>query len=249
MSIIASGLTDIGRKRNKNQDAIYVDTERHYFVVADGMGGHQGGEMASQMAVQYATEFVQKNLKKNSNPEQLSRKAILFAHEKIYRLSQENDDFKGMGTTFNGLLFQKSKLYISNVGDSRCYLIHRGEIYQCTKDHSLIQEKMNLGIQTREQAAKDEQKHILVKTVGFNAGVEVDIYSYQVSRHDIFLSCSDGLYGKVSDPDILYIIKSHITDPKNITQDNLDRCTKSLIDQANANGGNDNISVILVAAL
>ncbi len=247
MLLMASGLTDIGLRRKSNQDAIHLDTEGRYFIVADGMGGHNGGDVASQTALKYAQEYFQKHSK--DDPENLSQGAVRFAHQKIQELSKENKELEGMGTTFNGLLFRESKLYISNVGDSRCYLINQKQIYQLSRDHSLIQEKMNLGLQTREQAKKDNQKNIIVRTVGFDEKLEVDLYSYGVLRYDLLLSCSDGLYGKVSDSDILHIINSYIPDPKNLQQDVIDNCVKALVDQANTNGGSDNISVVLIAAL
>ena len=244
MFLIASGLTDIGLKRNSNQDSIFLDTKGRYFVVADGMGGHKGGDIASQTAVKCAQEYFQQH--SQDDPEKVSREATLFAHKKIQQLSAKDPNLSGMGTTFNGLLFRESKLYLSNVGDSRCYLINQKQIYQLSRDHSLVQEKMNLGLQTREQARNDNQKNVIVRTLGFDDKLEVDLYTYQVLHHDIFLSCSDGLYGKVSDSDILYIINSHIPDPKNVQQNAIDNCVKKLVDQANANGGNDNISVILI---
>lgn len=117
-----------------------------------------------------------------------------------------------------------------------------------TRDHSLVQEKLNIGLYDREGAKADPQKNVLIRTVGFEEEVEVDIYQYKMSKNDIFMLCSDGLHGKVSDEDIAFIIRSKIKDSANASQEELDAAVKELIAQANANGGQDNISVIMAIA-
>ena len=247
MGLLASGLTDIGRKRKSNQDSIHIDTQGHYFIVADGMGGHRAGDVASKMAVELAPKFFLKH--GGDEPALLSQKAAEFVHENIRDRARKDESLMGMGTTFDGLFFKGSILYLAHVGDSRCYLLNRGQLFQLSRDHSLVQDKVHLGIYTREQARADRQKNILTRALGLDDVPEVDIYTYRVSRLDIFLACSDGLHGKVSDPDILHIITSHIPDPRDTSQKNLDQCVQALVSQANANGGEDNISVVLVAAL
>lgn len=246
MGLLSSGLTDIGMKRKTNQDSIYLNSERNIFIVADGMGGHNGGDIASAMAVKYVPEFVLKNYK--ADPIKVIKDSINYANKNIKARGEEDEKLAGMGTTVVTFFFSGANLYIGNVGDSRAYLINRKRLFQLSKDHSLVQEKLNLGLYNRAEAAADPQKNVLVRTVGFENDAEVDAFTYKVSRNDIFLSCSDGLHGKVSDPDIVYIINQHIPDPSKCTQEALDACVKSLVDQANINGGNDNISVILVVA-
>ncbi len=124
-------------------------------------------------------------------------------------------------------------------------MISKKKIYQMTRDHSLVQEKLNMGLYDREGAKADPQKNVLIRTVGFEPEIQVDVYSYKVSRNDLFLICSDGLHGKVSDEDILYIVNKHIPEPALAIQDDLDSAVSELITQANANGGQDNISVII----
>lgn len=248
MGFLASGATDRGRKRESNQDAIHLCPERNFFIVADGMGGHRGGGTASRMAV----EATVRRLEQGSldDPALLWREAVQAAHRSIQKKAQEDEDLAGMGTTLNGLLFKGSTLYLSNVGDSRCYLVNRGKLYQLSKDHSLVQEKLNYDIYSREAAYQDPQKHLLTRTVGFvGSECEVDVWAYEVSKHDVFLNCSDGLHGKVSDPDILHLVNTHLPSPGDSTQEDLDRCVRSLVDQANANGGDDNISLIMVVAV
>lgn len=246
MGLLASGLCDIGMKRKTNQDAIYLNKDKHLFVVADGMGGHNGGDIASKMAVKHIPEFIYSN--KELDPTKASEQAILHANLSIKERGEGDPNLVGMGTTVVSFYFKGSTLYVGNVGDSRAYLINKKKLYQLTRDHSLVQEKINLGLYTREQASDDPHKNVLVRTVGFDEEVEVDVFTYKVHRNDIFFSCSDGLHGKVSDPDMLYIINHFIPDPSKATQKDVDNAVRFLVDQANKNGGNDNISVILIVA-
>lgn len=247
MGLIAAGKTDIGMKRKTNQDAIYLGHERNLFVVADGMGGHNGGDIASKMAVDHIPSFVYEHWEED--PIETFRSSVQHANRMIKQHGEANEQLVGMGTTVNGILFRGPYAYLANVGDSRSYLIHDHKLFQLSKDHSLVQEKLNLGIYDREQAANDPQKNVLVRTVGFESDVEVDVFTYKVCRQDIFLSCSDGLHGKVSDPDILHIINSNIPNPEMATKEVVERTVEQLIAQANANGGNDNISVVMVVAI
>ncbi|GAB4407695.1 MAG: Stp1/IreP family PP2C-type Ser/Thr phosphatase [Bacteriovoracaceae bacterium] len=246
MGFVAAGKTHIGMKRKSNQDSIFLDIPKHIFIVADGMGGHKAGDLASQLAVKHVPEYLLSHL--DEDPEKACRESIRHANAMIKQKSDSNEDFRGMGTTTVLFYFKGAYLYLGNVGDSRAYLINNRKLYQMTRDHSLVQEKLNLGIYTREQAAEDPHKNVLVRTVGFEPEVEVDSFTYKVHRNDIFLSCSDGLHGKVSDADILYIINSNIPDPAKASEAQVKKTVDMLVDQANQNGGNDNISVILVIA-
>lgn len=246
MGLIASGNTDIGRKRKTNQDSFHLSLEKKLFVVADGMGGHNGGDIASQMAVKILPEYVAKNAE--MDPVNLLTGSIKESNRSIKHFGETHPELVGMGTTIVSFLFRGQNLYIGNVGDSRAYLINHKKIYQLSRDHSLVQEKLNYGVYDREQAALDPQKNVLVRTVGFEDDVEVDVFIYKVNKNDIFLICSDGLHGKVSDEDILYLVNKFIPDPGVATQAAADKVIKALIDQANENGGQDNITAILVIA-
>lgn len=243
MAIITSGRTDIGQKRKTNQDSIYLNKGKGLFIVADGMGGHKGGDIASALAVKVIPEYCFSHFEQKPGP--LLADAIQYANRKIKEKSNHDSKLEGMGTTVVGLLIKKDSLYIANVGDSRAYLIVDGKIYQLSRDHSLVQEKLNMGIYGRDQAHRDPQKNVLVRTVGFDDQCGPDIFAYRYAKGDIFLICSDGLHGKVSDEDMLQIVNYYLPDPKQCSQSNVDLATKALIDQANRNGGNDNISVIL----
>jgi serine/threonine protein phosphatase PrpC len=246
MGLIASGSTDIGRKRKTNQDSFYLNVEKKLFVVADGMGGHNGGDIASQMAVKVLPDYMIKNA--DLDPTLLVTKSIKESNRSIKHFGETHPELVGMGTTIVSFYFRGQNIYVGNVGDSRAYLINAKKIYQLTRDHSLVQEKLNYGVYNREQAALDPQKNVLVRTVGFDDEVEVDVFTYKVVKSDIFLCCSDGLHGKVSDEDIVFIINKYIPNPQEATQDAANKVIKALIDLANENGGQDNITAILVIA-
>lgn len=246
MALVASGSTDIGKKRKTNQDSFFVSVEKKLFVVADGMGGHNGGDIASQMATKSLPEYVFAN--STMDPALLLTGSIKESNRSIKNFGEKHPELVGMGTTIVSFYFRGQNLYIGNVGDSRAYLINQKKIFQLTRDHSLVQEKLNYGVYTREQAALDPQKNVLVRTVGFEDDVDIDIFVYKVVKNDIFICCSDGLHGKVSDEDILYIINTLIPDPGLATQEAVDKVVETLINQANENGGQDNITAILVIA-
>lgn len=246
MGLISAGMCDIGQKRKTNQDSIYMNPEKNLFIVADGMGGHNGGDIASALAVKTVPEYVIQN--QDQPPAALIANAVKHANKSIKDRGKADAQLVGMGTTVVSFYFKETTLFIANVGDSRAYLINRNRLFQLSKDHSLVQEKLNIGIYNREQAQKDPQKNVLVRTVGFEENVDVDVFNYKVCRNDIFLICSDGLHGKVSDPDILYIVNKYIPNPGLATAEAVNAAVKMLVHQANANGGNDNISVILVVA-
>lgn len=246
MGLIASGNTDIGRKRKTNQDSYHLNLEKKLFVVADGMGGHNGGDIASQMAVKVLPEYVNNNYQ--MEPLLLLTGSIKESNRSIKLFGETHPELVGMGTTVVSFLFKGPNIYIGNVGDSRAYLINQKKIYQLSRDHSLVQEKLNYGVYDRDQAALDPQKNVLVRTVGFEDDVEVDVFTYKVNKNDIFLCCSDGLHGKVSDEDMLYLINKIIPDPALANQESADKVIKALIDQANDNGGQDNITAIVIVA-
>ncbi len=246
MGLLSSALTDIGMKRSSNQDSIYSNDAKHLFIVADGMGGHNGGDIASQMAVDIIPEYVLKNY--DHDPIELQRNSVAIANEAIRKRGQGDKKLEGMGTTVVSLLFRGANLYLANVGDSRSYLFNKGSLFQLTRDHSLVQEKINLGLYDREQACNDPQKNVLVRTVGFEEDVEIDVFTYKVHRGDLFITCSDGLHSKVSDEDISHCVSKYIPDPNTAEQKDLDDLVQCLIDLANKNGGQDNISVIIILA-
>ena len=238
-----SGKTDIGQKRKTNQDSICLLPEKDFFAVADGMGGHNGGDIASQMSVELLKEEI---ISQSEISEEKLTSTIQKINKEVYNHGQKNKELRGMGTTISAVQFDQKFLNLINVGDSRIYLIHKGKLFQMTRDHSLVQEKLNLGIYDREGAKRDPQKNVLIRTIGFEEDVEVDYYKYRLHDNDIVLICSDGLHGKVCDEDILKIVNQHINPTGQAQKKDLDDAVEHLIFQANLNGGQDNISVILV---
>jgi serine/threonine protein phosphatase PrpC len=246
MGILCSGDSDIGRKRKTNQDSICMDHKHHFFAVADGMGGHNGGDIASQLSVKIMPEYFVQNA--SMEPQALMKNMIQEINRSILQKADEQPELHGMGTTVSAIYIHGQTLVIGNVGDSRVYLVNNHHIYQMTRDHSFVQEKLNMGIYTREEAVKDPQKNVLVRSVGFEADLAVDVFNYRICKNDIFMICSDGLHGKVSDGDILHIIQKNINDPASCTIEAVEAAVKELIQQANDNGGQDNISVIMAVA-
>ena len=246
MGILCTGATDIGRKRKTNQDSICLNHEYNFFAVADGMGGHNGGDIASQTSVEVMLDFFPKN--SNLDAQVLMKKTIQEVNRAILKKAEEQPELHGMGTTVSAIHFSGPQLVIGNVGDSRVYMINNNHIFQMTRDHSFVQEKLNMGIYSREEAAKDPQKNVLVRSVGFESDLVVDVFNYRICKNDIFLVCSDGLHGKVSDGDILHIVQRNISDPSRCQMTELEKTVKELIQQANDNGGQDNISVIMAIA-
>ena len=246
MGIIFAGATDIGLKRKTNQDSICLDPQHSFFAVADGMGGHNGGDIASQLSTSLMPNYLAQVSAKED--QQVMNDLIQQINSAILARAQQEPELTGMGTTISAIKFSGANLIIGNVGDSRVYLINHQHIYQLTRDHSFVQEKLNMNIYSREDAAHDPQKNVLVRSVGFDAELQVDVFTYRISKNDIFLICSDGLHGKVSDADILEIVKRHVSDPSHCTKKDIETLVHALIAQANENGGQDNISVILAVA-
>lgn len=240
--------TDVGRKRSQNQDNFTVVPELGLFLVADGMGGHRGGETASAMVVDIVPQVVANfEQQPDWDPRAVIIEAIRAANAGIFKRAAETPELEGMGTTTTALLFKDNRLTIGHVGDSRCYFIAgrenggRSAIWQATRDHSLVQEKLRAGLITREEAKHDRMKNVITRSVGYDAALEVETYEMEIKPGDIFLICSDGLSGMVSDSTILSVLEQHA-----IHGSDLKRAADLLIETANKNGGDDNITVITV---
>lgn len=234
--------TDIGRKRQQNQDRGGSFPELGLFVVADGMGGHKGGETASSMAL----ELVHQHVKKKSSESSWEAKAGLIeairsSNQAIYDKSSHQPELHGMGTTTTALFFNDKILTIGHVGDSRCYYMRPGAIWQLTRDHSLVQEKLRAGLISRDQVKTDRMKNVITRSVGFEAEVNVEIYEMIVQPGDLFLLCSDGLSGLIDDQDILMHVQRYFDGAQDLT-----KTANDLIHAANQNGGDDNITTVLV---
>lgn len=242
MKITSAGTTNIGRKRKVNQDSFLMEPAARLFVVADGMGGHAGGETASRLTVETVVQSILQD--KNSSLEMqapdLVMGAIHRANTAVYSTAEKNKSLSGMGTTVVGMYFNEGKIYVGHVGDSRVYVARRGQLWQVTRDHSLVNEKLKAGIITREQMKKDRSRNVITRSVGFESSVLVDVYQREVNPGELYLACSDGLSGMVEDAEMISIIDQHAWDG-----DNLDNLVNAMIEKANQHGGDDNITCVV----
>lgn len=230
--------TDIGLKRTMNQDFIFtsegpVGNLPNLFVVADGMGGHNAGDFASRYGVSVLVESVRKD--QNFNPVKILRNAIEAANREIFSQSQIDPAMAGMGTTTVVCTIVGGYAYVANVGDSRLY-VAGSELTQISQDHSLIAEMVRLGELTPEQGKNHPDKNIITRAVGTSEEVRIDFFDIKLEAGSQVLMCSDGLTNMVEDSRIFEILKDEETENK----------VQKLIDEANANGGKDNIAVVLV---
>ena len=231
----------IGLKRTNNQDAILVDGNHNIFAVADGLGGHLGGEVASALSLATLRDSIVTGVESSIRYRSkfILRKAFKGANKEIYDQNQEHISLRGMGTTMVSLWYSNDKLYIGHVGDSRAYLYQGSNLWQLTTDHILYKEALKRGFEYQDGNLLKLRNSPLTNSVGFTDKVEVDILMRDVVKGDIFLLCSDGLHGMVSDNVILDILKSE--ELKNIP--------RQCIIKALAAGGYDNISVVVVKVL
>ncbi|MDC0357772.1 Stp1/IreP family PP2C-type Ser/Thr phosphatase [Oligoflexia bacterium] len=236
-SITCSSGTDIGKRREENQDSFGVIKNEHYhcYVVADGMGGVQGGAIASKLAIEAFTETVAQG--NGIGVEKLSE-AIAQANAEIFSKSKGDPGLTGMGTTFVGCAFVGSSMYIMNVGDSRAYRVRNDAITQLTEDHTLVMDLIRAGTITPDQAENHPVSHMLTRSLGPTPEVESDCWvdQYGPAKGDRYLLCSDGLYNMVKDDEILRIVQ----------EGSLEEATQECIRLANERGGTDNITVIVL---
>lgn len=231
-------MTDVGRKREINQDYVFATDEPlgalpNLLVVADGMGGHKAGDFASKYTVEILEEELKHTLKEN--PEDILRDAVRTANHKLIEAAGKDIKLEGMGTTLVAATVIDHSLYFVNVGDSRLYLINQ-EIRQLSRDHSLVEEMLRLGGINEEEAKHHPDKNIITRAIGAKENVEADFFEYHLKKGDVILMCTDGLCNMVDDEEIFAIIKG----ARDIVE-----AGQSLIDRANANGGKDNIGVVL----
>ncbi len=227
--------TDVGNKRTFNEDSVgyYEEEDFGIFVIADGMGGHNAGEVASKIAIDTIIEYVI-NHKKDRSEEEILNEAILSANRKIYRESLLNESCNGMGTTLVGAFVRGNNLTMVNIGDSRGYILKDGQLVKVTKDHSLVQELLDNGTITNEEAKNHPNKNVITRALGTNLVVTADYYSLDIRGVSKILLCSDGLTNEVSEEDIFRVLQGY----------NGNQCME-LINMSKKNGGRDNISIII----
>jgi PPM family protein phosphatase len=243
--------TDPGMVRSHNEDSIAADAANGLVVLADGMGGYNAGEVASGMATTVIVTEMRQILA-NTKPydvdsaseeiaAKLVREQVLKANSSIYQAAQSQAQYAGMGTTLVVCLFYDNRMLAAHLGDSRLYLLREGKFSQVTRDHSLLQEQIDSGIITPEQAKKAQHKNLVTKALGIDPTVEPEIHEYPTKTGDIYLLCSDGLCDMVEDEDIGMTLQT--------LGGNLKLAAQQLVQMANDNGGRDNVSVILVRVL
>lgn len=239
---VAAG-TDVGRIRAGNEDSLYADAdqERGLFIVADGMGGHAAGEVASEMAVQIVARDLTgvRDLGKTESGARMAE-ALKAANRAIYERTIQEADKQGMGTTASCIMIGQGRYIIGHIGDSRVYLLRDGRFRQLTKDHSYVQEQVDAGFLTPEQARYHPYSNVITRCVGANAAVEADVLQGEIQNEDLYLVASDGLTGMVEDPQLKKILESKQTPGQMVD---------AMITEANRRGGLDNITAIIVQVL
>jgi len=251
MNFTAAGLTDVGLQREHNEDSYCILSEHRLFVVADGMGGHRAGDVASRMATSEMTAFFDatnangvdgpsKHDARMSVDQSRLVSAVKLANQRIFQTSIENRSVQGMGTTVVGVLFNREnrKMNVAHVGDSRAYRVRAGAITQLTRDHSLLNDYL-LVMPNLSDAQKERlPSNVITRALGMQQAVAVDVSVDDAEPGDVYVLCSDGLNGMVSDERILDIVHSAGPD--------VETAARTLISQANQNGGEDNITVVII---
>ncbi len=237
--------TDPGRARDNNEDSAAFDAASSLCVLADGMGGYNAGEIASGMATAFIKSEMSRWLNETSKQAKVKeiRRAMEIcvdnANRSIFNAANSNSHYSGMGTTLVLAVFQGAQLMLGHIGDSRCYRLRGNDFSQITKDHSLLQEQIDAGLLTPEQAATASYKNLVTRALGVDDTVMLDLHEFQVEDGDLFLLCSDGLSDMVEDAEIAGILGGEKT-----MQEKADQ----LILVANEHGGRDNITVLMVKA-
>ncbi|MBR2704656.1 MAG: Stp1/IreP family PP2C-type Ser/Thr phosphatase [Clostridia bacterium] len=234
--------SDIGRIREMNQDNYFIsdpNDEIKMFIVADGMGGYKGGEVASALAIESAKSYIKNNFEETNKDKDkildLIKNAIEYANMVVYERSKEVEELNGMGTTLDVLIIQSGKVYIGHVGDSRVYRLRKDFFRKLTTDHSYVEQLVREGNITKEEAYNHPKKNMLTKALGCTAFVEPDVMVKGFQKDDILLMCTDGLTNMVREDVICDIIK-----------DNPETACEVLVNKANENGGQDNITAVII---
>lgn len=245
MKANAFGLTDVGRRRENNQDRLLLDAERGVYAVADGMGGHAAGEVASQIAIEALGEAVDGDrLGRNAaDTEETARRleaAFLEGNRRICESVLTREEWRGMGTTIVALVALDDRVVVGHVGDSRAYRLRDGQLQRLTNDHSWVSEQVRLGLLTDDEAKRHPMRNIITRALGNRDELEVDTTEEPIHPGDVFLLCSDGLNSMLGDDEISELLTRHRNEPEKACQ--------ALVDEANERGGEDNVTVVVLSA-
>jgi serine/threonine protein phosphatase PrpC len=239
MRAIAAGLTDVGRQRVHNEDRYILLPEFNVYVVADGMGGHQSGEVASRIAANSIAGYFRSGTGGRREIGERLRAAVSHANARIFARADDSRSHRGMGTTVVAAAFARDEgeLYVAHAGDSRCYRLRGGELAQLTRDHSLISDALLEHPDLSESDLAYLPRNVITRALGIGPTVDVDLCVDKAQLGDLYLLCSDGLHGVVSDAETSAILKDHPV----LT----DACAR-LVERAHELGGKDNITAVLV---
>jgi serine/threonine protein phosphatase PrpC len=247
MTIISYGATDPGKRRSNNEDAYLANDALGLYAVADGIGGNEGGEVASRIVVETveaampdllgdANRTPPSGVVLNADPRLIAlRQVTTLANHKLRQAREQDPALSNMGTTLTALLIRNNQAYIAQIGDSRAYLLRSGKFMQLTSDHSLVAEQVAAGILTPKQARSSPYRHVITRALGIDEEVRADVTAHALQRDDRFLVCSDGLTEMVDDAEIGKILAN--APPQEAVQ--------KLVATANAQGGVDNITVVV----
>ena len=236
-----SGLSNKGKVRGSNEDFFHIPFNRedvNLFIVADGMGGVNAGEVASSLAVASTAEFIHENYSSATDIRLLLRQAVSEANRTVYQTARSDKTFDSMGTTLVAAIIKDGLVYVANVGDSRCYILRKGEFRQISIGHSYVQEMVDNGVLAPTEAQKHPKKNLITRAIGAERFVEVDVFCQSWEEHDRLLLATDGLTGMLSEEKIKEIISSGA---------DCNRITEQLIQAANEAGGKDNITAVFIA--
>ncbi len=235
----AAAVTDRGRKRPSNEDAFGFSVEDGVYVVCDGMGGAAAGEIASSIAVDEVLQHLSFHREEEAPLPELAEKAVCAANMAIFSRAQRNYRLSGMGTTLVALVVQERRVWVLNVGDSRCYRLRNGRLEQLTLDHSLVEEQVRIGRMSRSEALRSPLRNVITRALGTQNCVTPDCFEFQSEPGDLFLLCSDGLTRELPDGTIQSLLDVALT---------LEDRAARLVEAAKRAGGHDNITCILVQA-
>jgi PPM family protein phosphatase len=248
--IEAFGQTDVGRRRKLNEDNFLVDTDIHLYAVCDGMGGHNAGEVASKMAIETLGAFIGKSHKEKeitwpygldvnlSFDGNRLKTALKLANKKVFKAADNREDYTGMGTTAVAGIISDNVLTVGSAGDSRCYVFADGKLSQLTRDDSWVSAAWAEGILSADEIERHPLKNVITKAIGAKEDIDINVVEHKLKPGEVALICSDGLHSMLTDEQILATV--------NPFPPTLEEAAAKLIDAANAAGGKDNVSVVLI---
>jgi protein phosphatase len=250
MKLVYQAVTDVGRKRKGNEDSLFVNPEQNLFVGADGMGGHAAGEVASRVAVESINEFVcltsgdeeitwpfglDQNMSYDGNR---LKTAVRYANRKVLEAMKERSEYEGMATTVAAVLVDGEEANLAHVGDSRVYLFREAALEQLTSDHSWVNEQLQSGVISPDQARSHPLRNVVTRALGGKPDLQVEMQLHKLLPGDLLLLCSDGLTTMVPDEEIARVLRE--------SGDDVPKASQELVAAANAHGGEDNITVLLI---